>query len=135
MGRSPNRVVATALGAASLALGITGFFVSSQVGFVDTAGTLLLGFFGVNPLLNIVHAVIGAALLFAGISGVRAAKTVDSIVGTLCLVLGMVGLFVAGSLYNFVALNGADNVLHFGTSALLLAVGLGADRPVKTAKA
>jgi hypothetical protein len=33
-----------------------------------------------------------------------------------------------GTPYNVLAINGADNVLHFGTSVVLLAVGLGAER-------
>jgi len=47
-------------------------------------------------------------------------------------VLGLAGLFVIGTGVNVLALNGADNVVHFASAVLLLAVGLGADRPVKT---
>jgi hypothetical protein len=50
-----------------------------------------------------------------------------------CLLLGFVGLFVVGTGFNPLALNGAGNVLHFGTAVLLLAVGAGAERRVRSA--
>jgi hypothetical protein len=135
MSTSPNRLLATIFGIVYVLIGIAGFFVTSGVGFIDTPGGLLLGIFEVNLLHNVAHVVIGAALVIAGLSGVRPAKTVNSVIGTVYLVLGIVGLFVIGSAFNILAINGADNVLHFGSAVLLLAVGLGADRGVKTATA
>ena len=41
MRASPNRLVATILGAVYLVVGVAGFVVSSGVGFVSTAGKLL----------------------------------------------------------------------------------------------
>ena len=135
MSTSPNRLLATVFGIVYVLIGIAGFFVTSGVGFIDTTGGLLLGIFSVNILHNVAHVLIGAALLIAGLSGVRPAKTVNSVIGAAYLLLGLAGLFVVGSAFNILAINGADNVLHFGSAALLLAVGLGAERGMKTATA
>ena len=135
MSTSPNRLLGTIFGIVYILIGIAGFFVTMGVGFLATKGGLLLGIFEVNPLHNVAHILIGAALLIAGLSSVRAAKTVNSVVGAAYLVLGILGLFIVGSALNILAINGADNVLHFGSAVLLLAVGLGADRRTRTAVA
>ena len=109
MRTSPNRLLAIALGIVYVLIGIAGFAVTMGIGFVAVPGGLLLGIFEVNPLHNVVHLVIGATLLIAGLLRANVARTV-----------------------NILAINGADNVLHFGSAALLLAVGLGAERPVRT---
>jgi hypothetical protein len=133
MRKSPNRLLATVFGIVYVLIGIAGFFVTSGVGFFDTSGGLLLGIFEVNIFHNVAHILIGAALLIAGLSGVRASKTVNAVVGAAYLLLGIVGLFIVGSAFNILAINGADNVLHFGSAVLLLAVGLGAERGTREA--
>ena len=136
MSTSPNRLLATIFGAVYVLIGILGFTVTSGVGFFSTKGGLLLGIFEVNIFHNVAHLLIGAALLIAGLSNVRAAKTVNSVVGAAYLVLGLAGLFLVGTALNILALNVADNVLHFASAAILLAVGLGADNSrTVTAKA
>ena len=80
MGSSPNRLVATIFGAVYLVVGALGFTVTAGVGFIATEGGLLLGIFEVNPLHNIAHLLIGAALLIGGLSNARAAKTVNIVV-------------------------------------------------------
>ncbi|CAN5444734.1 DUF4383 domain-containing protein [soil metagenome] len=135
MSKSPNRLLATIFSIVYVLVGIAGFFVTSGVGFFDTSGGLLLGIFEVNILHNVAHILIGAALLLAGLSSVSAAKTVNSVIGSAYLLLGIVGLFIVGSAFNILAINGADNVLHFGSAVLLLAVGLGAERGMKPATA
>jgi hypothetical protein len=132
MRASPNRVLAVTAGILYVVLGAGGFFVTSGIGFFETPGGLLFGILEVNPAHNVAHLLIGAALLVAGLVGVRPAKTVNGVIGTACLVLGLAGLFVVGSGYNILAINGADNVLHFGSAALLLAVGLGSDLRVRS---
>jgi hypothetical protein len=135
MSKSPNRLLATIFGIVYVLIGIAGFFVTMGTGFLATSGGLLLGIFEVNPLHNVAHILIGAALLISGLASVRAAKTVNSVVGAAYLLLGIVGLFIVGSAFNILAINGADNVLHFGSAVLLLAVGLGADRRTRSAVA
>lgn len=133
MTKSPNRLLATVFGVVYVLIGIAGFSVTMHVGFFAAPGGLLFGIFEVNAFHNVAHLVIGAALLIAGLSGTRPARTVNCVVGAAYLVLGLIGLFVVGSPFNILAINGADNVLHFGSAVLLLAVGLGAERVVKTA--
>ncbi|MEO6117278.1 MAG: DUF4383 domain-containing protein [Pseudolysinimonas sp.] len=132
MRTSTNRLVAVILGAACLIAGVAGFFVTTGVAFFSTSGRLLVGLFAVNPFANVVDVLLAAALLTAGLSSVAAAKVVTTIVGTVFLVLGIAGLFVIGGAFNILAVNGADNVLHFASAVVLLAVGLGAERSVKT---
>lgn len=135
MTKSPNRLVGVIFGAVYVLIGILGFTVTSGVGFFATSGGLLLGIFQVNVFHNVAHILIGAALLIAGLSNVRAARTVNSVVGAAYLVLGLAGLFLVGTALNILAINVADNVLHFASAALLLAVGLGADRGQRTVTA
>lgn len=128
MSKSPNRLLGVIFGAVYVLIGVLGFTVTSGTGFFATSGGLLLGIFEVNVFHNVAHILIGAALLLAGISRVSAAKNVNSVVGFAYLVLGLAGLFLVGTAFNILAINAADNVLHFASAALLLAVGLGADR-------
>jgi hypothetical protein len=132
---STNRLTAMIVGALWLIAGIAGFFVTTGVGFFSAAGGLLVGLFAVNPAANALALVLGAALLLTGLTTTAAAKAANIGVGTACLVLSLVGLFVVGTDADVLALNGADNVVHSASAVLLLAVGLGADRRVKLAVA
>lgn len=127
MRNSPNRLVASVFGAVYLLVGLLGFAVTSGVGFVATEGANLI-IFEVNPLHNVIHLAIGAALLFAGLRGIDSARTVNSAVGAVYLLVGIVGLFLLNSPLNIIALNGADNVLHLASAVLLLGVGLSLDK-------
>ena len=135
MRTSPNRLVAVIFGAVYLLVGLLGFAVTGGVGFIATDGGLLLGIFEVNPLHNIAHLLIGAALLIAGLSSVRAAKGVNTTVGAVYLLLGIVGFFLVGTAANILALNTADHFLHLASAIVLLGVGLGADRGTSTRSA
>ena len=126
MTQSPNRLVGTIFGVVYLLVGLAGFVVTGGVSFAATEGEPLI-VFEVNPLHNIVHLLIGAALLIAARSSVRAAKGMNTTVGAVYLLVGILGLFLVGSSANILALNGADNVLHFASAILLLGVGLAAD--------
>jgi hypothetical protein len=128
MRSSPNRLVATIFGAVYLLVGALGFAVTAGVGFIATEGGLLLGIFEVNPLHNIAHLLIGAALLIAGLSNARAAKSVNITVGAVYLLLGIVGFFLVDTSLNILALNTADHFLHLASALVLLGVGLGAER-------
>ena len=121
--RSLNQLVAAVFGAVYVLVGILGFFVHSD-GFAATSGGKLLGLFEVNPLHNIAHILIGAVLLGAARAGVAAAKGVNIAIGTAYLLLGVVGLFILSSSANILALNGADNGLHFASALVLLVVGV-----------
>ena len=132
MRTSPNRLVATIFGAVYLLIGLLGFAVTGGVGFIATDGGLLLGIFEVNPLHNIVHLLVGAALLIAGLASVPAAKGVNITIGAVYLLLGIVGFFLVGTEANILALNTADHFLHLVSAIVLLGVGLGAERGTST---
>jgi hypothetical protein len=127
-GKSLNQLLGTVFGAVYVLVGVLGFFVDSD-GFAATTGGKLLGIFEVNPLHNIAHILIGAALLVAAKS-LASARAVNSTVGAAYLLLGVLGLFILDSSANILALNGADNALHFASALVLLGVGLGADKTV-----
>ena len=135
MRTSPNRLVATIFGAVYLLVGLLGFAVTGGVGFVATKGGLLLGIFEVNPLHNIAHLLIGAALLIAGLTRVAAAKAVNITVGAVYLLLGIIGFFLVGTDANILALNTPDHFLHLVSAIILLGVGLGADRGTRATTA
>jgi hypothetical protein len=126
---SPNRLIATIFGSVYLLVGLLGFAVTSGVGFFATEGPLLI-IFAVNPLHNVIHLAIGAALLAAGLKSVPASRSVNTTVGAVYLLVGIVGLFLLNTSLNIIALNGADNVLHLASAVLLLGVGLSQDKTV-----
>jgi uncharacterized membrane protein YuzA (DUF378 family) len=130
MSQSPNRLAAVLFGLVYTLVGLAGFLVTADVPFASREGEPLLGF-EVNPLHNIVHLVVGIALLLGSrtVSGARAANLT---VGAMYLVVGIAGLFIIDTEANILALNGADNVLHLGTAVILFAVALGADKRVRT---
>ena len=130
MSSSPNRLVATVFGAVYLLVGLLGFAVTGGVGFIATDGGLLLGIFEVNPLHNIAHLLIGGALLVAGLANARAAKGVNTTVGAVYLLLGIVGFFLTGTAVNILALNVPDHFLHLASAVVLLGVGLGTERSI-----
>lgn len=135
MRTSPNRLVATIFGAVYLVVGLLGFAYTGGVGFVATKGGLILGIFEVNPLHNIAHLLIGAALLIAGLTRVAAAKAVNTTVGAVYLLLGIVGFFLVGTGANILALNTPDHFLHLVSAIVLLGVGLGAEKTVRRSSA
>lgn len=138
--RSPNRIIATLFGAVYLLVGLLGFFWVNAVPFADPGdGTnAIFGLFEVNPLHNVLHLLIGAALVIAGAGTAASAKAANSTVGALYLLLGIVGFFLTApdgghSPINFLSLNVPDHILHLASALLLLATGLGADRGVTRA--
>ncbi|BCW35487.1 hypothetical protein StoSoilA2_15430 [Arthrobacter sp. StoSoilA2] len=129
MRTSPNRLIATIFGAVYLLVGVLGFFVTSGTGFSATEGANLI-IFAVNPLHNVIHLAIGAALLYAGMNSVTLSKSVNTAVGGVYLLVGILGLFLVGTSLNIIALNGADNVLHLASAVVLLGVALSQDKAV-----
>jgi hypothetical protein len=127
MRNSPNRLIATVFGAVYLLVGVVGFAVTSGIGFFSTEGANLI-IFEVNPLHNVIHLAIGAALLYAGLKNITTARTINAGVGAVYLLVGILGLFLLSSPLNIIALNGADNVLHLASAVLLLGVGLSVEK-------
>lgn len=130
---SPNRLVAMVLGAVYLLVGLLGF---AYTGLSQFAGTdtddKILGIFEVNPLHNIAHLGIGALLVMAARAGVRQARSANTLVGAVYLLLGIIGLFILDSEANILSLNSADNVLHLVSAAVLLGVSLTQEKNART---
>lgn len=122
--RGVNVLVGGALGAGYLLVGALGFIASRGYDYAGTEGGKLLGIFMVNPLHNVVHLLIGA-LLLAGAAGAETlAGRVNTLVGGVYALLGVVGFIILHDDVNVLALNWQDNLLHFGSAGILLAAGL-----------
>ena len=137
MSESPNRLLGIFLGIVYAIDGIYGFFLTSDTGFFATTGPKVLDLFETNPLHNLVHVVVGLALLTAALVGSRSAKAMNTVLGAVFLLVGVIGFVIAGggNPLNILAINGADTVLNFATAVVLLCVGLGADRVIGSTKA
>lgn len=109
--RSPNRLVALALG-------------------VALAGYALFALLSGRPLMCGLLAVGAAGLLTGALLGIAAARVANIIVGTAWLALGYAGLFLVGTDGNIVGLTALDEVALFAAATGHLAVGLGARRDV-----
>lgn len=121
-----NQKVGYAFGAIYVLVGILGFFVSDT--FISQEDNRLLGIFMVNQLHNIVHLLIGVALIGAARGGDRPARSTNMTIGAVYLVLGIVGWFINDTALDIFALNPADHILHLLSGALLVGVSrAGAD--------
>ena len=123
------QMLAMAIGVVYTLVGIVGFFITGFDDFAEHTDETILGF-GINPLHNIVHLVIG----LAGIALARKLSTARTYGWLLAVGYGaafVYGLFAAGedAPLNFLSINWADNWLHLASVIAGLAIALG---PVKT---
>ena len=107
--KSPNRIVALALG-------------------VAFAGYGVLAFVTVRPFLGALFAVAALLLVGATLRGIVAARRANIGVGTAWLAIGYAGLFLVGTEYNVLGLGAIGEVVLFAAAVVHLAVGLGARR-------
>jgi hypothetical protein len=128
MPMTPNRIAAGLAALVFAVVGAWGLTASLDPALDPIGGALLASTLGTNVVLAAVHLVLAILLALGGIRGESLARPLNVGVGAFLLVLGLVGLFVAGTPANVFALNGAANVLHFAASSALLATGLGAPR-------
>jgi hypothetical protein len=128
-GRSLNQILALAFGVVYTLVGLAGFFVSET--FAEQTDNNLLGLFQVNHLHNIVHLLIGVALIAAS-RRLDTARGANLAIGATYLVLGVIGWFIQDTGANIIALNEADHLLHLASGALLAGVALLADRKDRT---
>jgi hypothetical protein len=126
--RSVNSTVALVFGAVYTLVGLAGFFVSET--FAATDDNTLLGF-EVNHLHNIVHLLIGLALIGAS-RRTETARRLNLLIGGTYVALGVVGWFIQETAVNVVALNEPDHLLHLASGAVLVGVALGADKRART---
>ena len=126
--RSVNSTVALVLGAVFALVGLAGFFVSET--FAATDDRTLLGF-ELNHLHNVVHLLIGVALIAAS-RRTEAARRLNLLIGGAYLLLGVLGWLVQDTAANVLALNEPDHLLHLASGAVLAGVALGVDKRART---
>lgn len=114
--KSPNRIIALALGVAFAGYGIVAVVTG-------------------RPLLGALFTVAAAALVAGALVGIASARVVNVVAGTTWLLLGYAGLFLVGTPFNVLGLTALDEVVLFATATGLLAVGLGARRDATTTPA
>ena len=119
-----GRRLALGIGVAYVLVGVLGFFVT---GFDDFAGNSqderLIGLFMINPLHNVAHILVG----IAGIALARtlaSARTYGWLLAVLYGALFIYGLIATGESWDFLNINGADNVLHILSALAGLAIAL-----------
>lgn len=127
--RSPIQLVAAAVGAVFLLVGILGFVPGVTTGIDQLmfagheSGALLLGIFAVSVLHNIVHLAFGVA----GLAMARTASAAKLFLvggGAVYLVVWLYGVLVnESSMANFVPVNTADNWLHLALGVGMIALG------------
>ena len=118
---SVNRKFGYAFGAVYALVGLVGFAVTGGVGFAASQGHNLI-VFGVNPLHNIIHIAVGGLFIGGAAAGAVWSRRVNGLIGGVYMAVGIVGLFMVGTAANILALNHADNALHFATALLAIAV-------------
>ena len=127
--RSPVQLVAAAVGAVFLLVGVLGFVPGVTTGMDQLmfagheSDALLLGIFAVSVLHNIVHLAFGVAGLVMARTA-SAAKLFLVGGGAVYLVVWLYGVLVnESSAANFVPLNTADNWLHLALGVGMIALG------------
>jgi hypothetical protein len=121
------RRFAAVFGAVYVLVVLAGFAVTGLSDFAATSSDKLI-LFGLNPLHNIVHLLVGVVWL-ASSRNEQSARVVSAAIGAVYLLVGVAGLFVTGnSDLNLLNLNQPDNVLHLGSAVLGLYFGLAGGR-------
>jgi len=115
------------IGAAYVAIGIIGFFVTGFGSFLaDTGDTLLFGFASINPMHNVVHILIGAFLI--AMTRFSTASTEGALmgVGLFYITAFVIGVIAPDNL-TIISMNGAadgENLVHIVTGVTALTAGL-----------
>lgn len=118
-----GRRLALGLGAAYVLVGLLGFAVTGFDDFAGPTDEKLLGVFGLNPLHNVVHLLIGAG----GLALWRRARDARAYGAALVAGYGatfVYGLAVSGkdTAANFLSINAADNALHLASALAGVAI-------------
>jgi hypothetical protein len=128
----PVQRFAQVFGAVYVLVGLLGFAFTGLANFAAPSDDKLVAF-GVNPLHNIVHLAVGA-LWLASSRSESSARAISILIGTVYLLVGVLGLFINGdSDMNILNLNQPDNLLHLASAALGLFFGLARRRTVAPA--
>lgn len=116
------RILAVLFGIAFIFAGVAGYGVLPQ--FVENG--LLLGYFEVNSLHNLIHIVTGVIAIMAATS-FRLSKLFFIVFGLIYAVAAGLGFWLHGDLY-MTHFNMADNYLHAVIAIIALLIGFSAKR-------
>ncbi len=130
---SLNQQFGYVFGAIYAVVGVVGFAITPGVGFFSTHGKDLI-FFGLNPFHNLIHIAVGVLFIVGAVGGAKLSSVINVLIGAVYLVVAILGLFIIGTSFNIIALNSADNVLHFVSAVAALGVGLFGRKSVNALK-
>jgi hypothetical protein len=117
------RLLAILFGIVFIVIGALGFFPN----FVEQGN--LLGIFRVNFEHNAAHIALGIIGVLSGLASSFASKTYFIIAGVVYALLAIFGFMEKSDmLFDMIAINTADNILHLALGAVFLLLGLGASR-------
>ncbi len=122
-GKTVPEILSLAFGAVYLLVGIVGFFITGFDNFAGNEQDEMLLFFMINPLHNIVHILVGIAGLLLGRT-LAGARTYGWLLAVAYGAVFIYGLLAAGKDWDFLNINGADNVLHILTAVVGLVIAL-----------
>ncbi len=115
------------IGAAYVAVGIVGFFITGFGNFLaDTGDTLLFGFASINPMHNLVHVLIGAFLITMTRFSTASTEGALMGVGLFYITAFVIGVIAPDNL-TIISMNGAgdgENFIHIFTGVTALGAGL-----------
>jgi hypothetical protein len=122
-GKTVPEILGLAFGAIYLLVGIVGFFVTGFDDFFahDTEQKLLV--FEINGMHNVVHILIGVAglVLSRTLAGARTDGWLLAVGYGAAFIYGLLAI---GKEWDFLSINGADNVLHLLTALVGLVIAL-----------
>jgi hypothetical protein len=126
--RTPVQIFSLVFGIVYVLAGLAGFLVTGFRGFAESAGQTLI-VFGLNPLHNIVHLLIGAAWIVASRSE-SSSRNVSLALGFALGLVAVLGFIGALRFLAIESLADPDNFLHLVTAALALYFGTVGSEPV-----
>jgi Domain of unknown function (DUF4383) len=113
------KILAILFGLAFIIFGILGFLPDFK-----TNG-LLLGYFMVNPIHNLIHLATGVIALICGLASNIASKVFFILFGLIYLGIAIYGFYTGSTMIlDLVAINPSDNYLHLGIAVVSLFFGL-----------
>jgi hypothetical protein len=121
------QVLGLAFGAIYLLVGIIGFFVTGFDSFAGNEQHEMLLLFMINPLHNVVHILIGVVGLALSRT-LAGAKTFGLLLAAGYGLAFVYGVIAVGKDWDFLNINGADNVLHILSAVVGGVIYAGANR-------
>jgi hypothetical protein len=127
VGPTPASWFARWVGVGYASAGLVGFGVTGVADPMNTTGHAL-GILSINPLHNVLHLLVGLALIAGSGLSPGAARVLTLLTAASFGAVGLFGLAVTGTDGNVLALNPADNGLHLVTAAVATGCAIGSSR-------